>query len=151
MMVDMEAVMNMNTEQMKSTVRRYYEEVWCRGNVAVVDELMSADYENCDPATPGGVVKGRDAFKALVATYRSAFPDLRLDIVEQFAEGDVVISRWAAIGTHRGALMGVPATGRRANAVDGVTFTRFAGGRIVQDRAVWDALGLLRQLGAVPA
>jgi steroid delta-isomerase-like uncharacterized protein len=141
----------MNSSEMKAVVRRYYEEVWCQGNVSLVDELMSADYENCDPSTPGMVVKGRDGFKALVASYRTAFPDLRMDIIEQHAEGDVVISRWAASGTHRGALMGLPATGRRGGGVEGVTFTRFSAGRIVQDRAVWDTLGLLRQLGAFPA
>jgi steroid delta-isomerase-like uncharacterized protein len=140
------------TEMKKSIVRRYYEEIWCNGNVALVDELMAPEYENCDPATPGKVVKGRDGFKALVGSFRAAFPDLRLDIVEQFAEGDVVISRWFASGTHRGALMGIPATGRRPEQpVEGFTLTRFVDGRIVQDRAVWDTLGLLRQLGAFGA
>jgi steroid delta-isomerase-like uncharacterized protein len=140
----------METSDKKRIVKRYYDEVWGQGNLGLVDELMSADYENCDPSTPGGVVKGRDAFKALVTSYREAFPDLQMNIVEQAAEGDVVVSRWMASGTHRGALMGVPATGRRAPDVAGVTFTRFVNGRIVQDRAVWDTLGLLRGLGAIP-
>ena len=140
----------MDANEKKATVRRYYEEIWCKGNVALVDQLMTGDYENCDPATPGGALKGQAAFKALVGTYREAFPDLRLDIIEQHAEGDVVISRWHASGTQRGALMGLPPTGRHGSAIEGVTFTRFAGDRIAQDRAVWDLAGLLRQLGALP-
>src|SRR5437773_8908751 len=100
----------MNAEQKKATLRRYYDEIWCKGNVKIIDELFADGYENCDPATPGTSVKGRDGMRALVASYREAFPDLRLDIVEQFADGDKVISRWVASGTHRGALMGIPAT-----------------------------------------
>jgi steroid delta-isomerase-like uncharacterized protein len=141
----------MDENEKKAAVRRYYDEVWAKGNVAVIDALMSPEYENCDPATPGAVVKGRDAFKALVGAYREAFAELRLDIIEQWAEGDVVISRWHASGVHRGSLMGIPPTGRRASGLEGVTLSRFSGDRIVQDRAVWDLAGLLRQLGVLPS
>jgi predicted ester cyclase len=60
----------------------------------------------------------------------------------------VVITRWFASGTHRGTLMGIHATGRRGGPA-GVTLTRFRGDRIVEDCALWDTPGLLRQLGAV--
>jgi steroid delta-isomerase-like uncharacterized protein len=140
----------MNAEQKKERVRQYYEEVWCAGKMGIVDELFAAGYENCDPATPGGAIKGRDAFKSFALSYREAFPDLRLDIIEQWCDGDTVVSRWHASGTHRGALMGIPATGRSAKGLEGVTISTFAGDRIVQDRAVWDLHGLLRSLGVVP-
>jgi steroid delta-isomerase-like uncharacterized protein len=135
---------------MKKAVKRCYDEVWCQGKLGCIDELMAQHYENCDPATPGGVIKGRDAFRGLVRTYREALPDLRLDIVEQAAEGDRVVSRWKASGTHRGALMGVPPTGRKVQDIEGVTISYFENGKIVRDRAVWDALGLMRMLGAIP-
>lgn len=141
----------MNPDTLKQIALRYYDEIWSQGRLALVDELMADDYENCDPATPGGRVTGRDGLKGLVTSYREAFPDLRMRIIEQHAEGDVVVSRWHASGTHRGAMMGVPATGRRAEGIEGVTITRFRDGRIVQDRAVWDSAGLLRALGVLPA
>ncbi len=131
-------------------VQRYYDDVWSRGQLALVDTLMGEDYENCDPATPGGRVVGREAFKAFVAAYREAFPDLRMQIVEQHRDGDVVFSRWLASGTHRGALMGIPATGKSVAGIEGMTLSRFRGGRIVEDRVVWDVAGLLRVLGVLP-
>ena len=136
----------------RSSVKRYYDEVWCKGNLAVIDELMAPEYENCDPATPGGTLKGPQAFRGLVTTYREAMPDLRLDIVEQHAdsEADVVVSRWMASATQRGALMGIPPTGKRVTHIEGVTITQFRGGKIVRDRVVWDLAGLLRALGALP-
>jgi predicted ester cyclase len=90
----------MNAEQKKERVRQYYEEVWCNGKVDIVDELFAPAYENCDPATPGASIKGREAFKSLVSSYRKAFPDFRLDIIGQYCEGDTVISRWNA-SVHR--------------------------------------------------
>jgi steroid delta-isomerase-like uncharacterized protein len=135
----------------RAVVQRHYEEVWCKGNLKLVDELMSTDYENCDPATPGGVLRGREAMKGLVMTFREAMPDLRLDILEQYTDGDTVVSRWHASGTQRGALMGIPPTGKHASGIEGITITSFANGRIVRDRAIWDLAGLLRLLGVLPS
>jgi steroid delta-isomerase-like uncharacterized protein len=137
---------DMDTEQKKSLVRRYYDELWSEGNVALARDLFTDDYENCDPATPGGVIKGRDAFASLVGTYREAFPDLRFRIVEQHVDGDTVISRWLSTGTHRGAMMGIPATGRSGKDVEGITISTFKGDRIARDRVVWDLFGLVRFL-----
>src|SRR5579859_3075452 len=141
----------MNAEQKKAAVRRYYDEIWCKGNVKPVDELFAETYENCDPATPGTVLRGRDSFRSLVASYREAFPDLRLEVFEQFCDGDKVISRWNASGTHKGALMGIPATGISAKGIAGVTISTFVGDRIAKDEVVWDTLGLMRALGVVPS
>ncbi len=138
------------SEENKAIVRRYYQEIWSEGELSLVDELFSPNYENHDPATPGEVLRGREAFKQFVGGFRTAFPDLKITITEQYAEGDTVVSGWTAGGTQRGPLMGMPASGR-AGAVRGVTITHFAGGKIVRDDAVWDTLGLLKQLGAVPA
>ena len=138
----------MDLEAKKALVRRYYDEVWSQGRLGFIDEHMAEGYENCDPATPGKVLRGRDAFRALITAYREALPDLRMQVLEQIAEGDVVVTRWRASGTQRGAFMGVPPTGTHLDDVEGVTTTTFERGRIVRDRAVWDALGMLRALGA---
>jgi steroid delta-isomerase-like uncharacterized protein len=141
----------MDQQSKKAVVRRYYDEVWSQGKLAFVDEHMAEGYENHDPVTPGKVLRGRDAFRALVTTYREALPDLRMHVVEQIAEGDAVVTRWRAEATQRGALMGVPPTGKHLDDVQGVTVTRFEGGRIVRDDAIWDALGMLRAMGAIDA
>ena len=141
----------MNPETMKTMTRRYCEELFSKGKLEVCDELFSADYENLDPATPGGCVKGAAGMKHLVTGYREAFPDLVFAVIEQWADGDTVVTRWNASGTHKGPLMGLPATGKRGNPVEGITISKFRDGKIWQQRAVWDALGLLKQLGAIPS
>src|SRR5689334_4724691 len=80
----------MTGEAMKATVRRYYGEVWSRGNLALVDELMTEDYTNWDPATPGETLHGREAFKGLVTMLRTGVPDMQMTIGSQYAEGDTV-------------------------------------------------------------
>src|SRR5689334_7873131 len=94
----------MTGEAMKAIVRRYYDEVWSRGNLALVDELMTDDYTNWDPATPGETLHGREAFKGLVTMLRTGVPDMEMAIGSQYAEGDTVVSTWTATGTHAGPL-----------------------------------------------
>jgi steroid delta-isomerase-like uncharacterized protein len=140
----------MANEEHKAIVRRYYDEIWNKGDVAVIDELMAPEYQNIDPATPnGGIVHGREGMRQLVEGYRATFPDIHFAISDQFAEGDIVVSRWVASGTMRGPLNGFPATGRNG-AVTGITLSRFAGDLIIEDRVNWDTLGLLAQCGLLP-
>ena len=93
---------------------------------------------------------GIDAAKASIAGYRDAFPDLKVTIEDQIAEGDRVVTRWKAKGTQQGELMGMPATGKQAT-VTGITIDLIKSGRITESRTNWDTLGLLQQLGAIPA
>jgi steroid delta-isomerase-like uncharacterized protein len=78
--------------------------------------------------------------------YRNAFPDLKLTIDEQIAEGDTVVTRWTAEGTHRGELMGIAATGNRVS-VQGVVISRISNGQLADDFETYDVHGMLRQLG----
>ncbi len=135
----------MSTEENKALDRRFTEEVWNRGNLAVVDELMSADYHEHDPTIPAG----SEGFKQFVLMYRSAFPDVNFTIEDQIAEGDKVVSRWTARGTHKGELMGIPPTGKQVT-VTGIVIGRYANGKLVEGWSNYDALGMLQQLGAVP-
>jgi steroid delta-isomerase-like uncharacterized protein len=97
-----------------------------------------------------GEKRGRQAFKELISGYRNAFPDMKLTIEEQIAEGDVVVTRWTGTGTHKGELMGVAPTGKRIT-VQGLVISRFRNGKLVEEIENYDALGMLRQMGAVPA
>jgi steroid delta-isomerase-like uncharacterized protein len=120
----------------KKIVRLLFEEPW-KGNMDVVDEYIAP-------------IRGPQGFKAQIEKYLAAFPDARFTIDDQFAEGDRVATRWTARGTHQGELAGISATGKEVT-VTGLTFSRFEGGKIVEDWLIWDTLGMLVQLGAVPA
>ena len=131
-------------EQNEAVVRRAYEEGLNGGNAAVADELVAAHFlDNGRPRTPG------DVGRALLAV-REAFPDWHLTIDDLIATDEQVVVRWTGRGTHRGPYRGVAATGR-AVANRGITIWRLAGGKLVERWAAADTLGLLQQLGAVPA
>ena len=83
-------------------------------------------------------------------TYRSAFPDSRIELGEMIAEGDLVAGPWRATGTHQGELMGIPGSGRAVD-LTGIGIDRVVDGKIVESWANWDAIGMLTQLGAMPA
>ena len=95
-------------------------------------------------------LRGPDAFQAQCEGYRAAFPDLSMTIEHQVAEGDYVVTRWTARGTHQGELMGIPPTGNSVT-TSGISIERVADGRIVEDHTEWDALGLMQAVGAIPA
>jgi steroid delta-isomerase-like uncharacterized protein len=138
----------MSTEQNKAMDRRVYEEVWNGGNLAVIDELVAANYVDHDQEPPGAL-EGVEGLKQSVTMYRTAFPDVHFTVEDQIAEGDRVVTRWTARGTHQGAFMGIPPTGKQAM-VTGISITRVASGKVVEGWTNFDALGLLQQLGAVP-
>ena len=127
----------MSVEGNKAVVRRLWEEVWNRADLAVADQIFDAAYAAHE--------------KGSVPVIRAAFPDSHHTIEDLIAEGDKVVTRFTWRGTHRGEFMGVPPTGRHV-AVGGIWIHRVEDGRIVEGRE-WgqlDWLGLLRQLGAVP-
>jgi steroid delta-isomerase-like uncharacterized protein len=136
------------SEQNKTISRRSVEEAFNKGNLDVLDELVSPSFVNHDPASPEDI-RGVDGFKEFVNTYRSAFPDLRVTIEDQVAEGDKVATRWSARGTQKGELLGMPASNKQAT-VTGISIDKIEGGKIVESWNNWDTLGMLQQLGAIP-
>ena len=95
---------------------------------------------------PPGVPAGPEGMKDSVRMFRAAFPDIRVTIHDTLAEGDKVVIRATASGTHMGELMGIPATGRRI-AVDEIHIVRCVDGKVVEHWGVEDSLGMMRQLG----
>ena len=132
----------------KAVVRRSIEEAVNTGNLAVIDEITAPGYVYHEPTA--GDVKGADGLRRMIAMYRTAFPDLQMTIEDQVAEGDVVVTRWTARGTHKGELMGVAPSGKQV-VVAGIVIARFANGKIVEEWENYDALGMMRQIGAIPA
>jgi steroid delta-isomerase-like uncharacterized protein len=139
----------MSTEQNKTLVRRYWEEVWNQGNLAVVDELITADFDGHPAPSDANFGRGPTGQKQFVDMYRTAFPDLRMTIEDMTAEGDRVAVRWTARGTNTGEMMGMPATGKHAT-VTGMFLNRLAAGKIAEGWGNFDALGMLQQLGVIP-
>lgn len=139
----------MSAESNKALSRRLLEEAFNAGNLAVIDELVTTDFVNHDAALPEPTV-GPDAAKASIGAYRAGFPDLRITIEDQIAEGNRVVTRWSAKGTNQGEMMGMPPTGKQAT-VTGITIDLVVDGRIAESRTNWDTLGMLQQLGVVPA
>jgi steroid delta-isomerase-like uncharacterized protein len=136
-------------EPNKAIARRIVEEMFNEGRLDAADEIVTPDFIGHDPASPEPIM-GPEGLKRNVEGYRTAFPDVRLSIEEEIAEGDRVVTRWTARGTHQAELFGIPATGKQAT-VTGMTIDRIVDGRIVESWTNWDTLGLLQQLGAFPA
>jgi steroid delta-isomerase-like uncharacterized protein len=137
------------SEENKALVRRYFEEIWDKGNLDLIDELFTTNFVRHGPTATEGEVRGLEGFKGLVSMYRSAFPDLRVPIEDLIAEGDRVVSRWTTRGTHQGALMGNAPSGNQAS-VSGIIIDRLSGGKIEEEWVDYDTLYLMQQIGAVP-
>jgi steroid delta-isomerase-like uncharacterized protein len=100
------------------------------------------------PST-NAAIRGRDGVKQYFDSIYEAFPDICFQIEDQIGEGDRVVTRWVAHGTHQGAFLGVPATGREVR-LSGIDIDCIAGGKVVECWTNVDELGLMQQLGAVP-
>jgi steroid delta-isomerase-like uncharacterized protein len=136
----------MSEDSNRALVRRFYEEVWAKGNLDVADELFADDYVRHD-LRAGDPTPGPEGQKEIAAAFRTAFPDLTWEIDFLLADGDFVAGRWTATGTHLGPWAGVEPTGRPMS-FSGINVFRFSGGRVVE---IWnhrDDLGLRQQLGA---
>jgi steroid delta-isomerase-like uncharacterized protein len=138
-----------STEENKAIVRRWFLESWNEGRLEVADELIAPDYDSHPAPTDVNFGRGPAGQKEFLTFYRTAFPDVHMEIEDMVAEGDRVAVRWRGTGTHRGELMGFPASGKPAT-VTGMFISRVVGGKIVEGWANFDALGMMMQIGAIP-
>ena len=132
----------------KKIVKQLFEEPW-KGNMDVIDVYVASGYVGHDPAEPNPI-RGPEGVKANIQKYIDGFSDARITVDDQIAEGDKVATRWTGRGTHTGEIAGMSATGKQAT-VTGLTISRIADGKVVEEWTTWDTLGMLVQLGAVPA
>jgi len=139
----------MLNEANKTVSRRFFEEVFSRGRLNLLDEIIAKDHVNSGPGTLPGLPNGPEGTKQFVTVYRNAFPDVHFTIDEQIAEGDKVVTRWTAKGTHKGELMGTPATGK-SSTVTGIAVDRLVNGKIAESWGIFDQFGMLQQLGVIP-
>jgi steroid delta-isomerase-like uncharacterized protein len=140
----------MSAEGNKALARRFFVEVADGGHLDRAAELMAADYRHHDPGLPPELQTSRDAYIGHFPLYTAAFPDMRIAVEDLVADGDKVATRWTFAGTHSGDLMGIPPTGRRVN-IAAMTIQRIADGKIVEGWTILDVLGMMQQIGVVPA
>jgi steroid delta-isomerase-like uncharacterized protein len=129
----------------KVLIRRWFEEVWNRGRAAAIDEMLAgqAMIHGLGPQA-----MNVSAFKQFHTQYRSAFPDVRIQVDDVIAEGDKVAVRWSGTGTHQGDSLGFAASGNNVH-FSGMTIGRVENGKLVEGWNVFDQLGMLQQCGVV--
>ncbi len=137
----------MSVEENKAIERRFTEELFNKGNLAAVDELVATNFV-AHIGIPG-VTPDREGLKQFVTINRTAFPDFHSTIEDIIAEGDKTVQRFTARGTHKGEFMGIPPTGKQVT-ITGIAIDRIAGGKIVENWVNMDMLGMMVQLGVVP-
>ncbi len=139
----------MSVEQNKEITRRFAEEVFNRGNVGVMDELMApnfVEHEEMPPGTPNT----REGAIQLFNMLHSAFPDFKATIHDIIAEGDKVVINMTWTGTQKGEFMGMPPSGKHIT-VPVIDILRFANGKITEHWGLMDSMAMMQQLGAIPA
>jgi steroid delta-isomerase-like uncharacterized protein len=132
----------------KAVIIRFLEEVINQGQLGVADEIVAEDFIELDPLP--GQRQGREGLKEVIGGLLAAFPDMHWVADEMVGEGEKVVTRFTWTGTHRGTFLGIPATGKNV-AVKGVVIDRLVGGRMTDSRILMDTLGMMQQLGVIPA
>jgi predicted ester cyclase len=133
------------SERYAEITRRVAEEAWGGGNYEVIDESIADGFVSHNTAVPEDV-RGREAYKELIGQFRSAMPDLEVQVEETLVDGDAVAIRFATSGTHQGELMGIEPTGRKVEG-SGLVIVHYEGDEAVEVWEYGDQLGMLQQLG----
>ncbi len=131
-----------------AVVRRFVERVLNEGRIEEAGEFFWEDVVEEVPLPGQG--PGLKGLQEVLVQMKGAFPDIHWEVEEQISEGDRVVSRFVWTGTHRGAFLGIPATGRRVS-VWAVVMDHFVEGRIKHTRIIMDTLGMMGQMGVLPA
>jgi steroid delta-isomerase-like uncharacterized protein len=137
------------TAESNKIVMRHFLEFINTASESLAQELISLDAIFHVPGRPEPM-RGPAGYLAIIGMMRGGFPDIQWTLEEMVAEGDKVAARFTMRGTHRGTFFGVPPTGKTI-AVQAMNIYRLSGGQFVEEHGQPDMLGLLQQIGAVPA
>ena len=137
----------MSIEENKAAFQKMIE-LQEHGDLDTVDQVMAPNWANHDGSPQP--LRGPEGFKLLTLGFRSAFSDIRLEIEDMLAEGDKVAARWRFRGTNSGSFMGMPPTGKAVD-VKATGIFRVVDGKVADNWVNLDFLGLMQQLGVVPA
>ena len=134
----------MSIEENKRIAIAVFPAAWNHGDFSPAEKYVHPDIvDHFDNS------RGIEAFKDVIKTFRSAFPDLQLTVINEIAEGDKVVHHWTMTATHKGEFQGIPPTGKKLTWT-GITIVRIADDKIVERRANVDVLSILQQIGVVP-
>jgi steroid delta-isomerase-like uncharacterized protein len=136
-------------QENSAVIRRWFEEVWNKGRMEAIDEMASPDIVGHGQAQHNTDI-GLEQFKPFVVDLRTAFPDMNVVIDQTIEQGDKVAARWTSTMTHKGHFLGFAPTGKKV-VITGTSIQRILNGKIVEGWDNWDQLGLMVQIGAVPA
>jgi steroid delta-isomerase-like uncharacterized protein len=131
----------------KATVRRFYDEVFNRGDVNAIDQFCAPDFK--DHTAMPGQAPGVQGLKQIMGAYFNAFPDMKIEVEDIIAEGDLVAARFSGSATHKGDLFGTAATGKRIH-FSGTDFLRFKNGKVTDVWHQGDDVIALMQIGIKP-
>lgn len=137
-----------NLDENKQLVRAFIDSLFTEGDLGAVDRYLASGFVNHDPFP--GLPHDRESIRQVAAMFRGAFPDWRSELEVLIAEGDLVVEKFTARGTHRGPMMGAAPTGREIS-LPGINIFRMENGSIVERWGRLDDLGFLQQLGVLPA
>lgn len=137
----------MSIEQNKALAKLWGDEIWGKGNLAVVDEIFAPNFVFHYPGVE--VTPNREGYKKIVAEWRTPLADIEGTTEDMIAEGDKVVVRWTWSGIHKGDYMGIAPTGKQMT-LTGICILRIAGGKIVEEWGEMNILGVMQQLGAFP-
>ena len=137
----------MSAEANKILVKRYYEEVFNRGNVSLLDQLAVADYDEHSPFP--GQPNGIEGLKARVGGLLAAFEPV-FTLHEVIGEGDKVVVYWTNTGKHSGPFMGIPPTGKTVT-ISGIDIHKIRDGKLAEHWHVVEELQMMQQLGLIPS
>ena len=137
----------MSTEENKALTHRLYE-AFNKSGTAALDQYCAPDF--VDHGLPPGVPPTLEGAKMFLGMFFKAFPDIHITAEDMIADGDKVVAHAWFSGTHQGEFQGMPPTGKPVK-VEAFDMLRIAGGKFVEHWGVLDALGMMQQLGAIPA
>lgn len=135
-------------DQNKRVVRRLYDELFSKWNLAIIDELIAPDFVGHE--MPPGMPRGPEGFRQFYAGIRAGLPDVQLTVEDMIGEGDKVVVRWRGRATHRGDFLGIPPTGKTVS-FTGIAIYRLSNGKVVERWVEVDLLGVMGQLRATAA
>jgi steroid delta-isomerase-like uncharacterized protein len=126
-----------DVEHNKQLVRRLYDELFSKWNLAIIDEVFAPDFNGHE--MPPGMPRGPEGIRQFYAGIRAGLPDLQLSVEDMIGEGDKVVVRWRGRATHRGVFLGIPPTGKSVS-ITGIAIYRLSKGKVVER---WVEVGLL--------
>ena len=137
----------MSNQNLKETLLHYVDQLWNQHNLDVIDEMILPEF--VDYTLPPGSPQGPEGARQFAQVYLTGFPDCQIEFHETIQEGNTVVLRWTARGTHTGDLAGIPATGKQMN-LQGLTLWRFQDGKFIESWNLFNQLILLQQIGVFP-